>query len=82
MSLASPSCLADEQATKQQAAPTPPNKPEKEMKSRGLHRPTPAGSTAPGAVPPVSSPKADGGGAEDTVGGLPGHSMDAQGRQP
>ncbi len=79
MSLASPPCLADEQATKQQVTPTPSKKPE--MKSRGFQRSAPAAS-APAAVPPASSPKGDGGGAEDTVGGLPGHSMEAPGRQP
>jgi len=83
MSLASPPCLADEQAagTKQQAAPTSPKKPE--MKSRGFQRSAPAAAaSAPAAVPPASSPRGDGGGAEDTIGGLPGHSMEAPGRQP
>ena len=81
--MASPPCLAGEQDTKQKPAATGTlNK--QEMKSRGFHRNDAApAASAPAAVPPSSPPKGDSGGAEDTIGGLPGHSSGpAQDKQP
>ena len=82
LSMASPPCLAGEQDAKQKPAATG-NLNKQDMKSRGLHRSEPApAASAPAAVPP-SSPKGDSGGAEDTIGGLPGHSSGpAQDKQP
>jgi hypothetical protein len=84
LSMASPPCLAGEQDTKPATTPATPKK--QEMKSRGFHRndTAPAASApAPAAVPPSSAPKGDSGGAEDTIGGLPGHSSgQAQDKQP
>jgi hypothetical protein len=85
LSMASPPCLAGEPETKQKPAATGTlNK--QEMKSRGFHRNDAApGLVAPpvNAVPSSSAPKGDSGGAEDTIGGLPGHSSGpAQDKQP
>ena len=82
LSMASPPCLAGEQDTKPATTPATPKKPE--MKSRGLHnnerRP---GSLGPRGCASVFAPKGDSGGAEDTIGGLPGHSSGpAQDKQP
>jgi hypothetical protein len=56
------------------------------MKSRGFHRndAAPAMPAPPvSAVPSSSAPRGDSGGAEDTIGGLPGHSSGpAQDKQP
>jgi hypothetical protein len=76
LSMASAPGFAGEQETKQKpAAAGTLNK--QEMKSRGFHRndAAPAMPAPPvGAVPSSSAPKGDSGGAEDTIGGLPGHS--------
>ena len=84
LSMASPPCLAGEQDTKQKpAAPGTLNK--QEMKSRGFHRDAAPAMPAPpvSAVPSSSAPKGDVGGAEDTIGGLPGHSSGpSQDKQP
>jgi hypothetical protein len=76
MSAATAPCFADDQGAKQQQ--TAPAKPDKQdLKSRGL-KPNPSGSAvAPGAMAPIGSPKGDNSTAEDTLGGLPGHSNGA-----
>jgi hypothetical protein len=73
MSVAAPPSFAGDKDTKEQVTTPAQKKPA--MRSRGFHpvRPS-AEEAAPGAVPPASSPSGDGGGAEDTIGGLPGHS--------
>ena len=85
LSMASPPCLAGEPDTKQKPAATG-NLNKQEMKSRGFHRSeaAPAMPAPPvGAVPSASAPKGDVGGAEDTIGGLPGHSSGpSQDKQP
>lgn len=82
LSMASPPCLAGEQDTKPATTPATPKKPD--MKSRGFHRSDAApAAPAPAAVPPYSAPKGDSGAAEDTIGGLPGHSSGpSQDKQP
>ncbi len=61
-------------ADKQEAAKPAEQKKKPAMRSRGFHPASPSvEEAAPGAVPPASPP-ADGGSAEDTIGGLPGHS--------
>jgi hypothetical protein len=86
LSMTSLPCFAggEQDAKQKPAAAGTLNK--QEMKSRGFHR----NDTAPAmpappvsAVPSSSAPKGDSGGAEDTIGGLPGHSSGpAQDKQP
>jgi hypothetical protein len=80
-----PPCFAGDQDTKQQATTPAQKKPEMKpdaMKSRGFHPAKPSMESAPvGAMP--APPRGDGGAAEDTVGGLPGHSSGhGDGKQP
>jgi hypothetical protein len=78
MSAAIPPCFAGDQDSKQQTTKPAQKKPE--MKSRGFHPAKP--SEAPAAMP-VPAPRGDGGSAEDTIGGLPGHSSGpGQDKQP
>ena len=83
LSMASPPCLAGEQDTKQKPAATGTlNK--QDMKSRGLPpQRTPPRQPRPRRRCLRPRPKGDSGGAEDTIGGLPGHSSGpAQDKQP
>ncbi len=78
ISVAVPPCFAGDQDTKQQ--PTKPAQIKPEMKSRGFHPAKP--SEAPAAMP-APAPRGGGGNAEDTIGGLPGHSSGpGQDKQP
>ncbi len=81
LSAGAPACFAGDQDTKQQATkPAQPKKPE--MKSRGFHSAKPSMEQAPASMP-APTPGSDGGAAEDTVGGLPGHSSGpGQDKQP
>jgi hypothetical protein len=71
-------CFADDQGTKPQATKPAPKK--QDMKTRSLQKPSV--QAAPGAVPPPPSSSGDGGSAEDTLGGLPGHSHGSGAERP
>lgn len=82
ISLSSPQCLAGDVDNKQATPPITPSQ-KQEMKTRGFHQSAPM-TVAPvplGASPPPA-PRGDGGRPDETVGGLPGHSMEPQARQP
>ena len=81
MSAGVPPCFAGDDGTKPQATKPAPKKPE--VKTRGFQKAVPQAPRALGAVPPAPSSSGDGGGAEDTLGGLPGHNQGpGQDRQP
>jgi hypothetical protein len=81
LSAGAPPCHAGDKDTKQDATKAPQAKPE--MKSRGFHPAKPSMESAPVGAMPAPPPRGDGGSAEDTIGGLPGHSSGhGQDKQP